>query len=118
MLQSIKLKCKLSIFAKTREQGGKASGKVPGLRRTRMYFRASLLLLFAWREATTEKRLRSQATKPFGLASPFSCRSHVTSHDIPKMKSLLARFHYTSCIENSHLMIIFSAIMHFGGDLI
>ena len=62
--------------------------------------------------------LRSQATKPFGLASPFSCRSHVTSHDIPEMKSLLARFHYTSCIKNSHLMIIFSAIMHFGGDLI
>ena len=48
-------------------------------------------LTFESREATTGNTSALQATKPLTLASPFECLSHVTSHHIPEMESLLAR---------------------------
>ena len=84
MLQSIKRKCKLPNFARTRKQAEKPP------RRTQMYFKASLLLLFGWREATIGNTSAFEGYKALNSRVSVRVPSHVTSHHIPEMESLLA----------------------------
>ena len=86
-----------------------------------MYFKASLLSLFGWREATIGNTSAFEGYKALNSRVSVRVPSHETSHHIPEMESLLAHLSvWRLWLQELHRKFPSSNndILHIGGDLI